>query len=81
MKKKDFRQLKTKEIEELKKMYADLVLQSLKIKAKIAASQEKNVKAFANLKRDIARISTLIREKEIIEKLQPKVGDKKEKKS
>lgn len=70
MKKKDFIDLKSKEIKDLKKMLSDLVLQSLKIKVKIMARQEKNVKAFANLKRDIARISTLIREKEIIEKLQ-----------
>lgn len=70
MKKKDFKELKVKEVKELRKTFDDLVLQSLKIKAKIVAHQEKNIKAFTNLRRDIARISTLIREKEIIEKLQ-----------
>lgn len=70
MKKRDFKELKVKEVKELRKTLNDLLLQSLKIKAKIVAHQEKNVKAFNNLRREIARISTLIREKEIIERLQ-----------
>ncbi len=70
MKKKDFSQLKTKEIKELKNTLNDLVLQSLKIKAKIVAHQEKNIRGYSNLRREIARISTLIREKEIVERLQ-----------
>lgn len=69
MKIKDFKDLKTKEIGELKKLLDGYIVESLKIKAKIASNQEKNLKAAGNLRRDIARVATLIREKEILEKL------------
>lgn len=80
MKTKDFKDLKTKEVKELRKNANDLVLQLSKIKAKIASGQEKNLKGAKNLRRDIARILTLIKEKEIVEKLKTESEEVKVKK-
>lgn len=72
MKRKDFTDLKAKEIKELKKLISEKKLIADKTKAAISGGKEKNLKAFKNLRREIAKILTLIREKEILESLQPK---------
>ncbi len=79
MKKKEIIDLRSKDIEALKKIAYEKKLEAGKIKTKIAGGKEKNLKAFTNLRRDLARALTLIREKEIIEKLAPKKELKDEK--
>lgn len=72
MKIKDFRDLKIKKIEDLRKLLGAKQLENLKARAKIVSGGQSNLKEGKNLRRDIARISTLVREKEIMEELQVK---------
>ena len=59
-------------IKELIKMASDKKTESVKEKMKILGGKEKNLKVSRNLRAEIAKILTLIREKEILEKMQPK---------
>ncbi len=59
------KELKEKTIKDLKKMAFEKKLEMGKAKMK----SDKNLKVSKNLRRDIARILTLVKEKEIIEKL------------
>jgi len=68
MKKKDFESLKEKNISDLKKTVFDKKKEISLLFAKTKAGQEKNTSKMRNIKREIARILTLITEKEIIEK-------------
>jgi ribosomal protein L29 len=72
MKKKDLQSLKTKSLIELKKLAEEKKIESEAVKAKVIAGQEKNLKARKNLRIEVARILTLIREKSIIESLEVK---------
>jgi ribosomal protein L29 len=72
MKKKEFNDLKVKDIKTLKKLAVEKKLEATKKKMEIIGSKEKNLKSTNNLRHDLAQILTLIREKEILEKLQPK---------
>lgn len=72
MKKKEFNDLRGKDIKDLRKLVMDKKLESEKAKMKILSGKEKNFKVKKNLSSEIAKILTLIREKEIIESLQPK---------
>lgn len=76
MKKKEFNELKTKSIKDLKKLAADKKMEAEKAKMKILGGREKNLKLKRNLASEIAKILTLVREKEIVESLQPKVEEK-----
>jgi len=78
MKRKEFNDLRGKEIKDLKKLVADKKLEAEKAKMKIFAGKEKNLKVKKNLSQEIAKILTLVREKEIIESLEKKVEVKKE---
>lgn len=69
MKKKDFKDLKEKSIKDLKKMVFEKKSEVGKKSMETLSGKEKNPKLVRNLKRDIARIMTLISEKEIVEKL------------
>jgi ribosomal protein L29 len=75
MKRKEFNDLRSKTIKDLSKMVSEKKLEAEKIKMKILGGKEKNLKVHKNLSREIAKILTLIREKEIIESLQPKNED------
>lgn len=68
MKRKEFNDLKGKSVEDLKKLLAVKKLEYLKAKAKLAQGSEKNLKEGKNLRLFIARISTLMTEKQFIEK-------------
>lgn len=68
MKRKEFNELKTKKVEDLKKMFTAKKLEHAKLKAKIVSGGEKNLKVAKNLRLFIARIATLITEKEFVEK-------------
>lgn len=67
MKKKDLQALKSKSIKELRKMVLDKKKEANEAFIKTKAGQEKNLKKVKNLRKDIAQILTLIKEKEIIE--------------
>lgn len=68
MKKKDLTDLRNKEINELEKLLSKKRNELINTYAKIKAGQEKNLKKAKNIKRDIAQILTIIREKELLEK-------------
>ena len=60
MKKKDLEQLKTKPAEELKKMVAEYRDRLWTLKTDLASGKIKNVKEMKKIKKDIARLLTLI---------------------
>lgn len=78
MKRKEFNELRSKSIKDLMKIVLDKKNEAEKAKMKHLGGKEKNNKVKKNLGREVAKILTLIREKEIIESLQPKVEEKKE---
>jgi ribosomal protein L29 len=69
MKKKDFIDLRAKDLKALKSMAMAKKLEADKMRMEIVGGKEKNLKATNNLRHDIAQILTLVREKEILEKL------------
>ncbi len=68
MKKKDLRQLRTKTIEEIKRLVAQKKQELLLYYAKIKSGKEKNTSMLKNIRRDIAQMLTIVREKEILER-------------
>lgn len=74
MKKTEFKNLKSKKTEELKKMAIEKRLEIVKTKAKIAAGQEKNLRKARNLRKELAQILTVVKEMEIVSKLESKDG-------
>lgn len=70
MKRKEFNELRTKDMLTLKKLAMEKRLEAAKKKMEVLGSKEKNLKSTNNLRHDLAQILTLIREKEIMEKLQ-----------
>jgi len=69
MKKNDFKNLKVKKIEELKKTVSAKKLELMKLLSNKASKAEKNLKKGRNLKKEIAQILTLVREMEIIKEV------------
>jgi ribosomal protein L29 len=72
MKKNDFKSLKTKKVDELKKTVSAKKLELLKLLSNKVSKGDKNLKKGRNLKKEIAQILTLIGEMEIIGKLETK---------
>ncbi len=70
MKRKDLDELKTKTPKELRKMVLAKKAEAVKKKMRILGGREKNLKVYKNLRLEIARMLTLVREKEILEKLE-----------
>lgn len=68
MKKKDLTDLRNKKINELEKLLSKKRNELINTYAKIKAGQEKNLKKAKNIRRDIAQILTIIREKELLKK-------------
>ena len=66
MKKKDYNELKSKEISELAKTVKVKKAELAKLGPKVISGEEKNLKKAANLRREVAQMLTLIREKEIL---------------
>jgi ribosomal protein L29 len=66
MKKNDINELRKKELKELEKVLSDKKLEYIKAKTNIKATKEKNLKKSKNIKREVAMISTLIKEKEFM---------------
>ncbi len=69
MKRKDFEDLRTKSAQEIGKILVAKRLEANKKRMEALAGKEKNLKLYRNLRREIAKILTLVREKEIIEKI------------
>ena len=65
MKNKEFKELRGKKIEELRQLVVEKKLDLIKLLVDIKISRQKNLKAGKSLKKDIARILTLVRENEI----------------
>jgi len=72
MKTKDFKELRSKDIGGLKKLAADKQEEAVRAKMATVTSKEKNTKLTLNIRREVAKILTLVREKEILESLAPK---------
>jgi len=71
MKRKDYIDLKGKTIAELIKLASAKRTESIKKKMQILGGKEKNLKTHRNLRAEVAKILTLVREKEILEKMKP----------
>jgi len=63
MKKNKLKEIRLKTEEELKKEAEQIVQEITRLRLEIAASKIKNVKAVKNLKKDLAQIKTIIKEK------------------
>lgn len=68
MKRNLLRDLRNKEIGDLEKMANEKRAEVNKTKAEMKASKENNLRKAKNLRRDLAQILTIIREKEIMQK-------------
>jgi ribosomal protein L29 len=78
MKKKDLVSLRKKEIKDLEKMVEEKRAKAINAHVKMQAGQEKNLKKASNLRREIAQILTIIKEKEIREEEMPEAKKKEE---
>jgi len=67
MKKRDLKTLRGKSIEVLKKQLIDKKAEFVLTWIEVKSKKEKNVNKARNIKRDIAQLMTIIREKELIE--------------
>jgi ribosomal protein L29 len=76
MKTKEFKDLKNKDVKSLIKLLREKKSELAKKQMDIGSGKEKNLKAGMNIRRDIAKILTLVREKEILEKLEVKKEEK-----
>ena len=65
MKKKELEELRQGNIKNLKKVLEKKQLEKIKVKMQLKTGQLKNVKQVWSLRKEIAQILTLIREKEI----------------
>lgn len=69
MKRKEFTELRGKTVKELLKMAAVKKTEAIKKKMQIMGGKEKNLKLYRQIRLEVAKILTLAREKEILEKL------------
>lgn len=76
MKRKDFLQeLRKKDKSELFQLLQEKKKEAKMVFVKIKSQKEKNLRKYKNLRKDIARILTCIREKEIAESIKKEVKD------
>lgn len=68
MKKQDLVSLKNKTIDELQKSLGEAKEQSQKIRVEVSLGKSKNVHTLNKKKKEIAKLKTVIREKQILEK-------------
>lgn len=78
MKKNDLTSLRVKTVKELGKSLSDKRKELAKVSVAIVAGTEKKLKKAKNLRKDIAQLATIIKEKEIMEMIKKSEGDKKE---
>lgn len=67
MKKQDIQSLQEKSLDDLKKLVSQKKQEILKVQAEASVGKHKNVKIVWNLRRDLAQINTILRQKEILE--------------
>ena len=72
MKKKELTDLKVKTAKDLIKLAGQKSTDAKKLKLDILSGKEKNLKAYRNMRKDIAQILSVAKEKQIIEKLEAK---------
>jgi len=72
MKKKELTNIRSKKIQDLVKMVVEKKKEATMVYSKMKAGQEKNLKKGKNLKKDIAQIMTIIKERELSEKQESK---------
>lgn len=65
MKIKEVKELKTKDIKDLEKMVSKLRMELMKNAVKIAGGKEKNLKNAWRIKKEIAQVLSIIKEKGI----------------
>ena len=65
MKRKDFDQLRSSTVESLRDLLKKTQLEALKIKLEISRGKVKNVHASLAKRKEVAKIKTLLREKEL----------------
>lgn len=68
MKKKDLGELRNKELKDLKKLSLEKAKEVGKVDLEIKTQKEKNLKKARNLRKELAQLLTIVREKEILEK-------------
>lgn len=78
MKRNDFKSLKTKKVEDLGKIVSQKKLELMKLLSNKVSKGDKNLMKGRNLKKEIAQILTLVREMEIIKKIETKKEEIKE---
>ena len=79
MKKKELTDIKNKTVKDLNKLVFTKKLEAKKSKMNTAAGKVKNLREFRNLRRDIAQILTVIKEKQIFELISEVKGEEKTK--
>jgi ribosomal protein L29 len=77
MKTKDFKSLKAKDLKSLTKLVSDKRKELVKKETEIVSGKEKNSSSARNLRKELAKILTLVQEKKILEKLEIKKGESK----
>jgi ribosomal protein L29 len=65
MKKNEFKQLRDSTLENLKSLVSKGKMEAAKIQLEISRGQTKNLHAYLTKRKDIAKIKTLIKEKEL----------------
>ena len=68
MKTKEFKSIKIKEIKEIKDLISKKKLELSKNQVKMLSGKEKNIKKTWELRKEIAQLLTIVKEKELIEK-------------
>jgi ribosomal protein L29 len=68
MKKRDLKDLRIKKTEEIEKMVSDKKGELIKLAIKVKSGEEKNLKKMKHIRDEIAKLLTIAREKELIEK-------------
>jgi ribosomal protein L29 len=74
MKKKELNELRNKEVTDLMKLVGDKKSELVRFLAGMKVSQDKNIKKGRNLRDEIAKIATIIREKQLFEQNSKKVA-------
>lgn len=77
MKKKELTDIKGKSIKDLNKLVFTKKLEAKKSKMNTVAGKVKNLREFKNIRRDIAQILTVIKEKQIFDMIKEVKGDNK----
>ena len=67
MKKKDIETLRGKEVAEIKKALGEKKADLIKAQTEMYGGKEKNLKKAKNLRREVAQMLTIIKEREILE--------------